>query len=165
MRLISLLLGKRAQNRNNNSNNSHDSYSQEVKRCLVEYKLKKEEYDLFAVLYYQGYTSYRDFFNFVFNNNITKMREIVSRATEKAEDGCNIDFTFIRFYNDKINYIDIPFDVFTDKKNMKMSVRNTKLWNKENIKRLLVNNQNLRNFDAVLLKEAIEKFRKEHFIG
>lgn len=158
MGLLSNLLGIRSQ-----TNTSNDSYGAEVQKCLIPHKLKHDEFDLFSLLYYQGYTSYRDFFKYVFDNNISKMKKIVRDASKKASEGCNIDFTFIRFYKDDNNYLDIPLDVFTSKKNMSIRRRNTKIWNKINIKRLVSNNPNIRNFDDSLISETIKNYQDNFF--
>ena len=112
---------------------------------------------LFEIYYYKGYTSYKHYFREVFNNNLSKLKKIIDLATEKANNGCNIDFTFIRFKYNNEKYIDIPFDVFSEKKDMSIRRRNNKLWNKVNIKRLLVSNPGLRMLDDDMVNEAKER--------
>jgi len=151
---LSSLLKKR-------NNGSDDSYGKEVKSCLIKSKLNKIEYELMSIYYYKGHTSYRSFFKYVFMRNISKIKKILDEAEKKAAKGCNIDFTFVRFYKDTLNYIDIPFDVFSEKRNMRMNRRNNKLWNKANIVRLLRNNPSLRDLDDDIISESIESLRME----
>ena len=155
MGFLSKLLGRSKTNTNQNTN---DYYSSEVKRCMIEVKLKKAEYRLLSIAYYRGATSYRTFYENVFMRKADKIMKIIKKANEKSSDGCNIDFTFVRFYKDNRNYIDIPFEDFSMKKDMTLSRRNTKIWNKENLKRILINDPSLRNFDEEMIKEAIKEY-------
>ena len=89
-------------------------------------------------------------------HGLSKIKNIVDSADKKAKSGCNIDFTFVRFIYDNSKYIDIPFEVFASKKNLATNKRNSKLWHRENIKRILVNNPDLKNIDEEMIKEAID---------
>ena len=80
---------------------------------MIEMKLTKAEYRLFALNYYRGSTSYRDYYHNVFMRNLNKIKKI----TDKAKSGCILDSTFVRFIYEN-TYIDIPFEVFSEKKNM-----------------------------------------------
>ena len=135
--------------------NTNDSYNSEVKRCMIELKLTKAEYKLFSIAYYRGATSYKTFFRNVFMRKSTKILQVIKEANKKSASGCNIDFTFVRFYKDNQEYIDIPFEVFSEKRDMRLERRNMKMWNKENLKRLIVKNPELRNFDEEMIREAI----------
>ena len=127
---------------------TNDSYGAEVNRCMIRHRLKEDEYLLFSIFYYKGSTSYKSFFKNVFGlDNIKKMRIIADAAVKKAKSNCNIDFTFIRFYKNKYEFIDIPFEVFSDKRDMPEAKRNTKLWHRANINRLIVKNPGVRDFD------------------
>jgi|SaaInlStandDraft_4_1057021.scaffolds.fasta_scaffold25917_2 hypothetical protein len=125
----------------------NDSYSTEVKRCLVEIKLNKTQYETLAVYYYKGSTSFRDFLKHVFMNKITKIKEVSKKAAERSKEHCNIDFTFIRFIHAENKYIDIPFEVFSNRKNMTINKRKRKLWHMANINRILISNPNLKTLD------------------
>jgi len=76
-----------------------------------------------------------------------KIKKIADEASKKAKSGCVIDFTFIRFIHSNTKYIDIPFEVFSQKKNMPDEIRRTKVWHRENIKKILVNNPGFRELD------------------
>jgi len=138
-----------------NTVNVNSSFSSEINRCMVYCKLTKAEYKVFSIYYYRGHTSYRSFYKYVLLNNMRKIRKIMKDVTLKARNGCNIDSTYIRFKLDNIKYIDIPFDVFSEKKNMPLSRRNTKLWNKNNIIRIIRNDPNIRHLDDAMIKESI----------
>lgn len=142
------------------------SYTKELDRCLVDIKLTKGEYKLLSIYYYRGYTSYRDIYRYVFLNNMTKIDKVIDGAESKAKSGCNIDFTYIRFKFDEKKFIDIPFDVFSQKRNMTISRRNNKIWNRANLKRMLATDPSLRTLDDDLIsesmiREAIEEIIKE----
>ena len=140
---------------------SNDSYGAEVSKCMIEIKLTKVEYRLFSINYYKGSTSYRDYFYKVFMRRLDKIKKITDAATKKAKSGCNIDFTFIRFINSKTKYIDIPFEVFSQKKNMPDFRKRMKLWHKENIKRILIGDPTLRNLDDEQIQETMNELKKE----
>lgn len=147
------LLGKHSRNTKNQVSSSDTNSEKE--RCLVKCKLTKRQYSAFAMYYYRGATSYRTFYRTVFVRRISVLKKVMKDAEIKSKSGCDIDNTYVRFYQDKINYIDIPFDDFSEKKDMRLSRRNTKLWNKNNILRLLRQNPKLRNLDDKMLREAI----------
>jgi hypothetical protein len=146
------LLGKHSRDTKNEVPSSDTNT--EKQRCLVSCKLRKAQYDAFAMLYYRGATSYRTFYRTVFIRKTTQLKKVMQDAEKKSKSGCDIDNTYVRFYKDKMNYIDIPFDDFSEKKDMRLNRRNTKLWNKNNILRLLRQNPKLRNLDDKMLREA-----------
>ncbi len=126
----------------------------EKQKCLITHKLRRKQYELFAMYYYRGATSYRTFFTKVFMRNMKHITPITKAATKKAQSGCDIDATFVRFWMDKVNYIDIPFDDFSEKKNMRINRRNNKLWHKTNTLRILKKYPDFRNLEDKHLKEA-----------
>jgi len=134
---------------------SNSSMSKQIEHCLIISKLSKAEFTLASILYYRGATSYRSFFSYVFFRNITKIKKIMNTATKQAEKGvCNMDNTVVRFTRDG-QYIDIPFDVFIQKRNITSNQRNNKQWHRENIKRILVNRPGLNDLgDDDMMSEA-----------
>ena len=137
----------------------------EKQRCLITHKLRKKQYKLFALYYYRGITSYKTFFTRVFLRNMKHITPITNAAKKKSSSGCDIDATFVRFWMDKINYIDIPFDDFSEKRNMRLSRRNTKLWNKTNILRILKKYPEFRDYDDKMLKEAYKEVIIEELLN
>lgn len=123
------------------------------RKCIVEVKMTKAQFMLWAMYYYKGYTSYRAIFKYIYRYNLKPLKKIMDAAKKKAENGCLIDNTYVRFYNEEKFYIDIPFDIFSEKKNMRISRRNTKLWNKFNIKRILLKYPKFIKYENELLKE------------
>lgn len=149
MALLSKLFRLKRSSTDNDQTN--DTQAENINKCLVEIKLKKDDYKLFSIAYYRGYTSYKSFLENVFANNPTITRKVIKGATKKSDVGCAIDMTYIRFYKDSRNYIDIPFEIYSDINDMSMSRRNRKVWNRENIKRLIAQDPSIRNFDEDLL--------------
>lgn len=135
------------------------------KRCLIEVKLTQHQFDLAALYYYNGSTSYRSFFKYVFLYNINKINDIFDIAEKKANSGCLIDSTVVRLkYNNK-HYIDIPFEIFSNMRDVPENVIKIKPWHRANIKRLLVNDPNLSMFDEEAVSEAIKNVVLEHLRG
>jgi hypothetical protein len=106
-------------------------------KCRCEIKLKSSEFILLCRYYYVGYTSYGSFFKKVWHSDPTRTLEIMEKAKKLANGGCEIESTFIYFYLDSQNFIEIPFDVYSDKRELPISIRNTRTWNKNNILRIL----------------------------
>lgn len=157
------LLGKHERNTKNEV--PSPELGTEKQQCLITHKLRKKQYELFAMYYYRGATSYRTFFTKVFMRNMKHITPITKSATKKADKGCDIDATFVRFYMDKINYIDIPFEFFSEKKNMRTNRRNAKLWHKTNVLRILKKYPKIRDLDDKQLKEATISLILEEIIN
>lgn len=124
--------------------------------CEVKVNLSKDEIKSWSMRYYKGDTSYRSYFNGVISQNMDKLHQITEPAKDKAAQGCNIDDVYVNFYFNNSNYILIPFDLFSEKENMTISRRNNKVWNKDNIVRILNNYPKFRNFD-----ERVERRKNE----
>ena len=146
------LLGKHSRDTKNEVPSSE--LVPEKEQCLITHKLRRKQYELFAMYYYRGATSYRIFFTKVFMRNMKHITPITNAAEKRANKGCDIDATFVRFYMDKVNYIDIPFDDFSEKKNMRINRRKAKLWHKTNVLRILKKYPKYRELDDKQLKEA-----------
>lgn len=131
--------------------------SSNMNDCTVYSKLTKAEYKLASMIYYKGHTSYRSFYRLVFFRNASKIEKIMNAATKKAEQGCMIESTFVRFMYDDRKFFEIPFDVFANKKNMRRSIRKTKEWDKLNIRRLISMDPKLRKLDDKLIRETIKE--------
>lgn len=155
MKLMSLL------KRSKEENKTADSYSSEIYRCLVNCKLTEIEFELFGMSYYRGATSYKTFYKDVFMGDSKKIMGVIRDANKKSSAKCNIDFTFVRFFNTPKQFIDIPFEEFSSKKDMTIPRRNRKWWNKENLKRLINIFPKLQNLDESMIKEAKENVLKE----
>ncbi|MEA2019285.1 MAG: hypothetical protein U9N59_12625 [Campylobacterota bacterium] len=115
--------------------------------CEVKVKISKEEMESWSEQYYKGATSYRTYFTSVISSDMGKFTPITDAATKKAEQGCSIDSVFVNFYYSSSNYILIPYDDFSEKIDMTISRRNNKVWNRDNILRILNNYPDFRNFD------------------
>lgn len=121
--------------------------------CLIISSLSKAEYKLASIIYYKGHTSYRSFYKFVYFNNMTKLLKLFDDAESKATRGCTIEQTFVRFiYNDRM-YIDIPFNIFSEKKDMPSNIRDIESWHKTNITRMILVDPQLKKLDAKLIYE------------
>lgn len=121
--------------------------------CTVDVKISASEFKVMAKHYYKGYTSYKSYFNYVFLKDPKKTLEVMRKAQEKAEAGCYIDATIIRFYSDSQSFIVLPFDVYSDKRDLPISLRNTKSWNKNNIMRILKLYPDFTEYDDSLISE------------
>lgn len=135
---------------------ANDSYSAEISRCMIECKMSKTEMQLAELNYYKGYTSYKSFFKYVFMFDIVKIKKVLLTAKEKANNGCNIDFTFVRFKLNDRKFIDIPFEIFAETRDYSEEKLRMKLWHKANIKRIIVNNPNLSQMSTSELEESIK---------
>jgi hypothetical protein len=121
---------------------------------LIKIKIRKSEFVVLAKYYYQGYTSYRDILKYVFMKNTKHTLKVMKDAKKKASNGCDIDQTFVHFYYSKTHYIEIPFDVYADKRNMTISRRNTKVWNAHNISRILKLYPDFIEYEKSLISES-----------
>jgi len=126
----------------------------ETSKCMVKIKIRKSEFIVLSKYYYRGYTSYRDIMKYVFMRNNKKTLEVMRSAQKKAESGCIIDKTIIHFYYDNTHFIEIPFDVYSDKRNMSITRRNTKIWNKYNIQRILKLYPEFIEYEKSLISES-----------
>lgn len=123
-------------------------------RCLVKVGLTEAEFAVMCKYYYRGYTSYKAFLKHVFLGNVKKTMEVMDGADEKARAGCYIDSTYVRFYVDNHSkFIEIPFDVYSDKRDLPISMRNTKIWNKNNLLRILKVFPDYTRYDDSLISE------------
>lgn len=123
-------------------------------QCTVRVKLTEAEFATMCKYYYRGYTSYKAFFKHVFLGTATKTVQAMEGADEKAREGCYIDNTYIKFYVDEhLKYIEIPFDVYSDKRDLPITLRNTKTWNKNNMLRILKVFPDYTKYDDSLISE------------
>ncbi len=143
------------------TNDITNSLEDEKERCLIEIKITKHQFDLSALYYYNGSTSYRSFFKYVFLYNINKINEIFNDAEKKANDGCYIENTIVRLKHNNKRYIDIPFNIFSNMKDMNLNIIKNKPWHRSNIKRLLADDPNLSMFDDDTINETIRKVISE----
>ena len=94
------------------------------------------EYLFLSRGYYNGHTSYKTLVYYATIDR-DKVVKLIREVGKKSKAGCVLDFTFVRFYYSPQSYIDLPFEVFSDEKNMPASQLKTKLWHRANIKRIL----------------------------
>lgn len=162
--LSRLLTGskKKAQEYDNNS----DSYSKEINKCMSVLKISVSDYLLLARGYYKGHTSYRTLVDYALIDH-DKILKLIREVGKKSKAGCVLDFTFVRFYYSPQSYIDLPFEVFANKKNMPASQLKTKLWHRANIKRILAERPKWNTGNDDELSEAIKEFtlRKNNIIA
>ena len=123
-------------------------------RCLIKIKIRKAEFMILSKFYYRGHTSYKSYMRYVFIGNTKKILEVMQKAKKKASSGCNIDDTYVQFYFDDKHTIFIPFEVFADKKNMTIQRRNTKVWNKWNLVRIIELYPHFEKYDAAMVTES-----------
>lgn len=135
---------------------SNNEYSDVFTECLIEVKLTEYQFDLAAIYYYLGSTSYRSFFKYVYMHNLSKINAIFDDVENKAKNGCLIEYTTIRFIHNNRRYIDIPFTIFSEKKDLLEYKRNIELWHRENIKRLLLDDPELSTYADSMLEETIK---------
>lgn len=121
--------------------------------CDIDIKISTSEFKVMARQYYRGYTSYKSFFNSVFLKDPKKTVEVMTKAQEKAEQGCYIDATIVKFYSGTESFIEIPFDVYSDKRDMTITMRNTKSWNRNNLLRILKLYPDFTKYDDSLISE------------
>jgi len=115
---------------------------QDSKKCMIKVKLKESEMVIWALQYIDGATSYRLFYREVFKNNINRFKEEITQKIEnKAKSGCYYDNVYMRFYTQSGLYIDIPLNVFSQKKSIEKEELIKKLWHKRNLERLEKNNE------------------------
>lgn len=105
--------------------------------CTVNVILSKSEFALFSKFYIRGMTSYRSIFRFIFMGRFVRMSRILNKIGDKAAKGCPINNTFVRFFFDKTYFIEIPFDVFSQKKDINFNILKTYVWHKRNELRIL----------------------------
>lgn len=125
--------------------------------CLVKVKLDKYDFRLLTRAYYKGITSYKTIFRDVFSGDGVKTLEVMRKAEEKATSGCDIEHTFVRFYLTEIDFIELPFIVYSDKRDMPVRLRNTTTWNKNNILRILKKYPEFRKYDSDVVLETLLK--------
>lgn len=156
MRLFNILKSVLQKPRNDNySNVVNVDDEQELHKCFVKAKLTKDEFEILAEYYYKGITSYTGIFEYVYNNRIAKIMRVIRDTKQKARMGCVIEDTFIHFYSDSKHFIEIPVEIFANKRNLPINIRNTKEWNKRNILRILKLYPEYIKFENDLLKETI----------
>lgn len=156
MRLFNILKSVLQKPRNDNySNVVNADDEQELHKCFVKAKLTKTEFEILAEYYYKGITSYTGIFENVYNNQTSKMMRLIRDASQKAKSGCVIEDTYIHFYSDSRHFIEIPFEIFANKRNLPINIRNTKEWNKRNILRILKLYPEYIKFENELIKENI----------
>ena len=120
----------------NESNNEYLNFPK-AKKCMIKVKLPEGEMVRWALRYIDGATSYRMFFKHILNNDMTKFQKITNEIKEKGLNGCYYDEVYIRFYSGSTFYIDIPLNVFSQKKSIDREEANKKLWHKKNLERLM----------------------------
>ena len=141
-----------------NSASFNDPVLDEIKRCMVYAPLTHSEYKMAEIIYYKGHTSYRSFYRMVYFRNAQRVEKIMIAAEKKAYEGCLIENTLVRFFYDERKYIEIPFQVFSNKKNLTASSKSRQDWDRDNMKRLLSINPSLANVNdkkIVVDKDAI----------
>lgn len=121
--------------------------------CLVRVKLDKYSFRVLAREYYKGTTSYKTIFKNVFDGDGKKTIETMNIANDKAQSGCDIESTFVQFYMSDHEFIEIPFIVYSDKKDMTVRIRNTTTWNRNNILRILRKYPEFRRYDSEVVLE------------
>ena len=121
--------------------------------CLVKVKLDEHFFMLLAKHYYRGGTSYKSIFREVFDGSGAKTIEVMQKASKKAESGCGIETTFVQFYMDTERFIEIPFDIYSDKRDLPIRMRNTRTWNRNNILRILKYYPTFRKYDSSIVLE------------
>lgn len=138
----------------NTDPNSNNPFFKQIKQCMVTAKLTRSEYELASMVYYKGYTSYRSFYKLVYFRKIKKITAIMKQAQEKALNGCEIDLTFVRFIHDEKRFFDIPFEVFSNKKDLTSASKRSKGWDRDNINRILSANPKMKIMDESMIKEV-----------
>ena len=106
------------------------------KPCELRVEMEEKEMKVLAIFYYgNGRTSYRNIQKYIENKR--KIFGVLRRAKRKAAKGCIISETFVSFYYNSGNFINIPFDVFVETSDMDMNLREKCDWHQENEKRIL----------------------------
>ncbi|MBF0135722.1 MAG: hypothetical protein H7833_14400 [Magnetococcus sp. DMHC-1] len=147
MGIFSLL--KRMAGSGNDKNNGID---REKERCLIKIQIRKGEFIILSKYYYQGLTSYKSYLNYLALNR-EKVSEVMEKANEKSSSGCILDDTYVIFYYDDTHFLLMPFEVFSGTEDMKLSLRNAKIWNRDNIIRILKFYPEFKEYDASMLTE------------
>jgi hypothetical protein len=133
---------------------NNNQETQDLKKCRVEVKMKKAEFIMLSKFYYRGHTSYKSIYKYVYLRNVKKILDIMDMAKKKANEGCDIDFTYIKFFYNQTHYIEIPFEVFSNKRNMTINLRNSKRWNELNIRRILKLYPDFIEYEKTLISES-----------
>ena len=110
-----LLFGSK--NKAQELDNNNDSYSKEINRCMSVLKISELEYLFLSRGYYNGHTSYKTLVYYATIDR-DKVVKLIREVGKKSKAGCVLDFTFVRFYYSPQSYIDLPFEVFSDEKNI-----------------------------------------------
>jgi hypothetical protein len=118
---------------------------------VVEVRVKQLDFVMLAKNYYVGYTSYKSFYKKAFLSDPTITLEVMEKAKKLAFGGCNIETTFVKFYFSDSHFIEIPFDVYSDKRDMPIYMRNTRTWNKNNLLRILKLYPSFKKYDSELI--------------
>ena len=124
-----------------------------VGNCVVKVKVNNTEFIMLAKNYYVGHTSYKVFFKHAFSSDPKATSEVMEKAKDMAKKGCAIETTYVVFYVDSQRYIEIPFDVYSDKRDMPIYMRNTRTWNKNNLLRILKLYPDFKKYDSELISE------------
>ena len=125
--------------------------------CVVKVKIDASDFIMLAKNYYVGHTSYKAFFKNAFSSNPKITLEVMEKAKELAIKGCAIESTYVIFYVDSQQYLEIPFDVYSDKRDMPIYMRNTRTWNKNNLLRILKLFPDFKKYDSELISEMFKK--------
>ncbi len=121
--------------------------------CLVRVKLDKYSFRILAREYYKGTTSYKTIFKNVFDGDGKKTIEAMNIANDRAQNGCDIESTFVQFYLSDHEFIELPFIVYSDKRDMTVRIRNTTTWNRNNLLRILKMYPDFRRYDSAVVLE------------
>ena len=124
-----------------------------VGNCVIKVKVNNTDFIMLAKNYYVGHTSYKVFFENAFVSNTKTTLEVMEKAKDRALNGCSIETTYVVFYVDSQRYIEIPFDVYSDKRDMPIYMRNTRTWNKNNLLRILKLYPDFKKYDSELISE------------
>ena len=119
--------------------------------CVVKVKIHPVDFLVLAQKYYIGHTSYKVFFKHAFGSDPKATLEVMEKAEVLAKKGCAIENTYVVFYVDSQQYIEIPFDVYSDKRDMPIYMRNTRTWNKNNLLRILKLFPTFKKYDNELI--------------
>ncbi len=124
---------------NTDSNEISDDYglTDNFSACGIKVKLSKKEYSIWSKQYFQGSTSYKIFFNKVYNKNLMRMQTIIDDAYALAKQGCVMQETYVSFYLDEYNFIEIPFDIFSINYDISDASKRMTQWDISNRKRIL----------------------------
>jgi hypothetical protein len=124
-------------NISNNINSDEYLHFSNANKCMIKFKLTETEMVVFGFHYIWGSTSYRMFFRDVIKQNMSKFNKLIKEIKNKSKKECYYDDVYIRFYSNKQFYIDLPLNVFSQKRSINKSERDKKLWHKNNLIRLM----------------------------